>query len=538
MEDFTEDDLIQLSLLRDEEIDALIAEKHLAEDQRLLSPLDASVAFKYEELTLHVVAGSGYPVQTLEFSLENHSLSRSQIDKLRGRLRSIITNAETANNLQKWRDRETANSYGLYEPEMVVLALVREAFKTTKHGKIPDKEDPGLPFAMKNPVSAMSSSEMALHYLGVTAQAIKDEIPKNFRVLHIEEVLRRDLSISFDMYRQRLRKTLEAMPLGALRKFVPGDLQRSHRADDMIEHITKIRKTFHGTQRGRVTNIVRYGFIKPGSKIPGTGEIHGVRCGATYGRGIYSSPDPLFALSYSDWGCEATSPKEYFGLKLLVCATTMGRPRLMFRDDDWRLQNHPYEGADSHVGNEGMEYIVFEPCQILPVYVVHLDWGESNADHFYNLPRDPAQWAAERLKEKKKHPKLESEIQYAGDIKRAKKAALARASKYFPYGYGPATGARFTVEEVGEVSEDEEEYGEYQKHREQPNHESASFWTWVKEAEEEEEERQIREGGEAALADEYRVQRRPYDWSAIPGLGADLDTDEDLFLNKLMGDES
>lgn len=47
--------------------------------------------------------------------------------------------------------------------------------------------------------------------------------------------------------------------------------------------------------------------------------------------------------------------------------------------------------------------------------------------------------------------------------KQAKKEALkAAASKWFPYGYGPATGSNFVVEDIGEVSDDEEEYGEFQ----------------------------------------------------------------------------
>lgn len=52
-----------------------------------------------------------------------------------------------------------------------------------------------------------------------------------------------------------------------------------------------------------------------------------------------------------------------------------------------------------------------------------------------------------------------------GDWKRAKEAAMARASKYFPYGFGPKTGGKFVIEDVGAVSDDEEEYGDYQKLR-------------------------------------------------------------------------
>ena len=35
--------------------------------------------------------------------------------------------------------------------------------------------------------------------------------------------------------------------------------------------------------------------------------------------------------------------------------------------------------------------------------------------------------------------------------------------KHFPFGFGPATGTQFVIEEIGEASDDEEEYGEWQK---------------------------------------------------------------------------
>lgn len=42
---------------------------------------------------------------------------------------------------------------------------------------------------------------------------------------------------------------------------------------------------------------------------------------------------------------------------------------------------------------------------------------------------------------------------------------MAKAKKYFPYGYGAAAGGKFEILEVGEVSEDEEDYGMYQKEK-------------------------------------------------------------------------
>jgi len=124
------------------------------------------------------------------------------------------------------------------------------------------------------------------------------------------------------------------------------------------------------------------------------------------------------------------------------------------------MQTEPYPSADSHVGNDQMEYIVFNKAQIIPCYVVHLDWGKDNEKYFWDIPADPNVWVK---RQKKTHPKLLHEVVALGDKQRSREALIAKASKYFLYGYGTATGKLFVVEDVGEVDEDEEEYGEYQK---------------------------------------------------------------------------
>lgn len=37
--------------------------------------------------------------------------------------------------------------------------------------------------------------------------------------------------------------------------------------------------------------------------------------------------------------------------------------------------------------------------------------------------------------------------------------------KWFPYGYGSASGTNFVIEEIGEISDDEEDYSEFQEVR-------------------------------------------------------------------------
>jgi hypothetical protein len=92
--------------------------------------------------------------------------------------------------------------------------------------------------------------------------------------------------------------------------------------------------------------------------------------------------------------------------------------------------------------------------------VIHLDWREDNRRYFENIPLDPSKWRPE-----KPHPKVVWNVLAPGDKQRQKAALVAKAAKYFPCGYGPATGTSFVVEDVGEVDEDEENFDDYQKDR-------------------------------------------------------------------------
>ncbi|RYP75560.1 hypothetical protein DL769_003806 [Monosporascus sp. CRB-8-3] len=107
-----------------------------------------------------------------------------------------------------------------------------------------------------------------------------------------------------------------------------------------------------------------------------------------------------------------------------------------------------------------LEYIVFDSAHIIPVFVMHINWSEDNAEHFESCLTT-----------------LRSRAQAAPET-----AILARASKFFPYGYGHATGGRFGIEEVVEVDEDEKDFGEYQAYRgeEVKNKPNLDIWSWVR----------------------------------------------------------
>lgn len=414
---FSEDDLIELSFLRDLEVGQLIDVGLLGDHLKLSSPLDEELAFAYDELTLRVLAGPHYPAVEVTWSVEcRHTFYRTAIIDLRTRLGEIVEEASHMNNLDNWLKRESDVSSGIYKPTKVVLSFVMEtvthivAFrrKVEERNPIQHRTKPQLK-QVANIIQKHSEGierDTAFELLGKTPAEIIRKIPPQFRALHVEEVLRQDLLQAFQRYQTRLRHQLSSRPASYLRRYVPHHIARNNRAEDMVEHIVKPHQTWHGTQRQFVPSIVRYGFLQPGAFNPTTKSGHEVRCGSTYGRGIYSSPDPAFSLSYANRRCEAAPPDQYFGLKLIVCATLMGRTSSVFREQNWREEVRAHsEDVGSYVGNRELEYVIFSPAQIVPVYVVHLDWGEDNAVHFAKLPTDPGQWT-KAPKQTKTHKRL------------------------------------------------------------------------------------------------------------------------------------
>ncbi|KAI1806136.1 hypothetical protein F4811DRAFT_560608 [Daldinia bambusicola] len=544
----SEDDLVELSLLRDFEVDELIKDGFLGKSEQLTRPLDKELVFNYDELSLSIATEPLYPASSVTWKLESYELSRESVIELRTQLRRIIEAAAVTNNISRWNKREEC-AYGAFEPTMAVyeLAKATRTYLRSWRQTIPKKPNRRiqsniLPFEEKPASSIMTSSETAYHFLQQTPQEICAQIPAYYRVLHVEEVIRSDLASRFYKKQMEIRERLSNYSIVTLHGCVPASLHHTKRREVYLDYLVKPKMTFHGTQRQLVPSIVRYGFLKPGQRNPGTKEAHGVRCGSTYGKGIYSSPNADFSLSYTGNACQATKPNEYFGIKLLVCATIMGRSADVHREDNWRDQSQAYPGADSHVSNRGLEYIVFDSAQILPIYVIHIDWGQDNYEHFEDLPSDPGSFVP---RDQARHPKLLQGVRWPGDVQREKAAVFSRAAKWFPYGYGPSTGSKFVVEEVGEVDEDEEGYGDYQALRgeELKDKTNLNFWSWVKVGEEMD---AAERGGDA---NEYTRERRWYGsktsempaWDEIPNPEEEVDdsiveleNDDDLGIGRLM----
>jgi hypothetical protein len=494
---FSDDDLVELSILRGQEIDELVEQGLLLVERRFDEDVLESFSFSYPEMVLDIKTGATYPAKQLSFEVQNLSLPRLVVDHLKIELRRISIRETEVNNIRKWNNRSSDDSFGVFEFEKTALHLVQKTvqYLTCYRKELQEKTNKEVEQSKKNDarlknghvplpginLSTIQENATAAQILGKSPETICEKIPSQFRVLHVESVIRKDLYRRFLETQDVLRRRFQKLDIGGLAKCVPIDKRRHHATkDELIDHLLTPKLTFHGTSNRFVPSIVRAGFLNPGDKNQLTGYTHGVRCGSTYGQGIYTSPSASFALSYSGEEAAPTRPDGFWGLKLIVCATIMGRSAVMFREDNWRDQHEPFPGADSHVANNEQEYIVFDKSQIIPCYVVHLDWGEDNKDYFGDIPDDKDLW--QQRQTKKTDPALREDDWYSspGDRQRAKEALIAKASKYFPYGYGSATGTRFVVEDVAEVDEDEEEYGAYQGDRNDvvTTGEKSTIWEW------------------------------------------------------------
>jgi hypothetical protein len=229
--------------------------------------------------------------------------------------------------------------------------------------------------------------DTAKFLLGKNITQILADLPRALRVLHVEPVFRTDLVTKFTRKRQEMRHQFETMRHDSLRQSISSTQMRRGGGDSgkaMAEILSTPEFTFHGAPRKMMQSIVRYGFVIPGRKIGDTGEENKMACGATFGIGIYSSPSVAHASFYArddtrnafgDW----QDPAEVPGLRIVVCATLMGRPVEVTRDATRRTEGLCHEQADSLVSPNGLEYIVFSPAQIIPCYVLHLDYGSEAA---------------------------------------------------------------------------------------------------------------------------------------------------------------
>jgi hypothetical protein len=116
---------------------------------------------------------------------------------------------------------------------------------------------------------------------------------------------------------------------------------------------------------------------------------------------------------------------------------------------EYRRQNSEVEeGYDSHVSPSKMEYVIFNPAQLLPLFVLHL----GSASRKDMIPRQLDSFGGG-------YSVNGMPIEYSS---LTKLSLTERARKYLPLGYGAATGTKFVVEAIAPVDDDEEFWGEFQ----------------------------------------------------------------------------
>ena len=373
--------------------------------------------FHYLEIEIRIKTSHNCPAFLLPVEIINSrfALARTLIDPMRASLRNLAANEGP--HLEPFNDLALL-TLRLLEGASSFLRVSRDSFTTSGPGAAKQHSawQPWRPEdvsswqqVINNPLGLDLSSvrNSSADTLEKTPSDICSLLNEEVRVLHVESIRRGDLTSRFCQYQAALRKRLESRSERELVKCVPYEKFGYKPAkDQMLDYLITPRLTFHGTLRHLVGSIVQHGFVKPGHQIGSSGEAVQTRCGNTYGRGIYTSPNPNFSLSYTGQGFTPTRKNEIPSLKLIVCATLMGRAAAVSRDDNWRLLDEPMPGADSHVANDGYEYIVFNTAQVLPCYVIHFDMGpESARKMFDNIPDQPAAWAQQN--QKRIHAKLQ-----------------------------------------------------------------------------------------------------------------------------------
>jgi hypothetical protein len=289
--------------------------------------------------------------------------------------------------------------------------------------------------------------ELGDDILGEWIKDICKDIPAEYRILHVEPVYRNDLVKRFRKRQHEMRSELKRIGYAQLRGSAPAKVVA------MAKKLTEPHIAFHGTRNQAISSIVRWGFVKPGEKagdnvVPyHSGPIPG------FGYGIFSSPSLKYALPNSyrplEYG-QNTRPQDLPGMKLIVCAVLMGRAL------DWTTTMSTGladPSADSLVSPDRMEYVVFDAAQIIPCYVLHIDFGaQKPRDTLRPAPEAPNLWETTRT-----HSKLRRKEYVPSEIEAIREAKKAAAAKWLPFGFGLATGASFVIEDIAEVDDDEEE---------------------------------------------------------------------------------
>jgi len=112
---------------------------------------------------------------------------------------------------------------------------------------------------------------------------------------------------------------------------------------------------YHGTAEANIGSILEKGLLVPGQGPDGRNVKHATDTGY-WGKGIYLSPNSQLSIGY----CRG-------GKKLLICSVLMGKTFTVTA----RMDGKPIQdGYDSHTACSGQEWIIGNPAQVLPCYLI------------------------------------------------------------------------------------------------------------------------------------------------------------------------
>ena len=121
---FTEDELLELELLRDQEIDAIVEAGFLDKEERWNPKYRDGFHFNFPEMAIDIKTGFGYPVSGLTYNVTNVSLPNVIIDQLRIALRALSREHGSINCYERWYQRHSTPT-GCFEFEMTALQLAK-----------------------------------------------------------------------------------------------------------------------------------------------------------------------------------------------------------------------------------------------------------------------------------------------------------------------------------------------------------------------------------------------------------------------------
>lgn len=124
---FSDDELLELSLLRAKEVDELVEHDLLDASRRFDENLLDILVFSYPELTISLHTGPTYPAEQLRVEFENISLPRLVVDGLRNTVREIVVRDADTNNYEGWSGRSDIDDFGMFEFEMTAFHVARVA---------------------------------------------------------------------------------------------------------------------------------------------------------------------------------------------------------------------------------------------------------------------------------------------------------------------------------------------------------------------------------------------------------------------------